>query len=213
MGAEKLKARVEQLIRGTPKSVIKEHYDLIAYAIQGGLSMTQVAELLTEEGYGQINQGHIIRHLGEVRREKGLPPFRSGRKTKPKGASKGVAVRLPTQATSTDVPAANITQVAEQHTPQPASGSPTPSAPQSDDEDLPQEIREKIYVEINGEMLDVRKGLPSRFTPMSDSFQSNPRSSTKDEMEVIKVEKAISTKFNRARWDYLGAVKRLSGTS
>ena len=211
MGAEKLKARVEQLIRGTPKSVIKEHYDLIAYAIQGGLSMAQVAELLTEEGYGQINQGHIIRHLGEVRREKGLPPFRSGRKTKPKGASKEVvAGPLPlTQATPTDVPAANFTQVAEQHTHQPAAASPPPSAPQSEDEELPQAIQDKIYVMINGEWLDVRKDMPAHLNPVDLSFRSNPRSPTKEEMEAINKEKVSVTEFNRARWLYLAEVKKL----
>lgn len=218
MAMDSLVTKIESLAATSAGAGVRKYFDVIERALAVGLTLREVADAMAEEGY-RINKGLLFWHLGVVRRERGITRPK-GKQRGQKGGAPGALQHppVPIQSSPAPDPVPPQERTVPNETSQPPSDASSPllaslvarSSTDIADENLPQEIKDKLYVEVEGEMLDVRKDLPPRFTPLNNSFQSNPRSPTKEDMDALRREKALMTKFDRARWDYMKTVKEFA---
>lgn len=102
--------------------------------LAAGLVLEEVAKALQEEGFS-VTKGHLVRHLGTIRAENGLPPIKRGKKAQKENemndapAARGEGVQRDAQSTPPEAPATATATVApypvpaaphQRSTPQPA---------------------------------------------------------------------------------------------
>lgn len=63
----------------SPATLIRILSPVIEKYLAAGLVLEEVAKALREEGF-PITKGHLVRHLGAIRAESGLPPLRRGKR-------------------------------------------------------------------------------------------------------------------------------------
>lgn len=63
----------------SPAALIRILSPVIEKYLSAGLVLEEVAKALQEEGFS-VTKGHLVRHLGTIRAEKGLPPIKRGKK-------------------------------------------------------------------------------------------------------------------------------------
>jgi hypothetical protein len=63
----------------SPAALIRILSPVIEKYLLAGLVLEEVAKALQEEGFS-VTKGHLVRHLGMIRAEKGLPPIKPGKK-------------------------------------------------------------------------------------------------------------------------------------
>lgn len=76
-----LTRRLENPVCLAPASLIRILYQVIEKHLSAGLLLDEIANALQDEGY-QVTKGHLVRHLGTIREEHGLPPLRRGKRKK-----------------------------------------------------------------------------------------------------------------------------------
>lgn len=63
----------------SPAALIKILSPVIEKYLSAGLVLEEIAKALQEEGFS-VTKGHLVRHLGIVRAESGLPPLKRGKR-------------------------------------------------------------------------------------------------------------------------------------
>lgn len=63
----------------SPAALIRILSPVIEKYLAAGLVLEEVAKALQEEGFS-VSKGHLVRHLGTIRAENGLPPIKRGKK-------------------------------------------------------------------------------------------------------------------------------------
>ena len=63
----------------SPAALIRILSPVIEKYLTAGLVLEEVAKALQEEGFS-VTKGHLVRHLGTIRAENGLPPIKRGKK-------------------------------------------------------------------------------------------------------------------------------------
>ena len=108
----------------SPAALIRILSPVIEKYLSAGLVLEEVAKALQEEGFS-VTKGHLVRHLGTIRAENGLPPIKRGKKARQENemgdapAARGEGVQRNAQALPAESPA-TVTST--------ASPSPAPSA-------------------------------------------------------------------------------------
>lgn len=64
----------------SPAALIKVLFPVIEKYLSAGLTLEEIAKTLRDEGFS-ITKGHLVRHLGAIRAENGLPPIKRGKKS------------------------------------------------------------------------------------------------------------------------------------
>lgn len=157
--AEKIRQRVDSALTRrlenpaclTPASLIRILYPVIEKHLTAGLLLDEIASALQEEGY-KVTKGHLVRHLGTIREERGLPPLRRGKRKKGgedegqgEAQSAAASPQLASQGASNSTQTVAATSVSSHAAPaMPQSGGGRPKPPPDNPEELEVDIAKRI---------------------------------------------------------------------
>lgn len=207
--------------------IVRIAFDIIEGHIQDGLTLAEIADALKEHGF-LVSKGHLVRHLGRMRAARGLEPLHRGRPRKlsnlapgrPAGEERGAKeAATPSPSTEPVAPAPPVMTVAQRLMASTAQAQavrhPAPAPKEVSFvgvpvDQLPPELQALVYVEINGEKLDVRPGLPNRYTVLKRDFAARPRMPAPDEMAAVRAESEIQTRYADARRTWYLVAEKLS---
>ncbi|WP_156055415.1 MULTISPECIES: hypothetical protein [unclassified Thiomonas] len=122
--------RLQDPQRLSPGSLVRVLFPVIEKHLAAGLTLEDIAAALRDDGFA-IKRTHLVRHLGIIRAENGLPPLQRGVKAalQPQGAKKNADGPHPEVQPAAPAPA--LAQPQTRPTP-PASPRPAmPAAPSS----------------------------------------------------------------------------------
>ena len=113
-----LTRRLQDPQRLSPGSLVRVLFLVIEKHLAAGLTLEDIATALQDDGFA-IKRTHLVRHLGLIRAENGLPPLRRGVKPapQPQGAKKTTDDTQPAAPSAPPAPAAK------------AAGAPAPARP------------------------------------------------------------------------------------
>lgn len=113
-----LTRRLQDPQRLSPGSLVRVLFPVIEKHLAAGLTLEDIATALQDDGFA-IKRTHLVRHLGLIRAENGLPPLRRGVKPapQPQGAKKTTDDTQPAAPSAPPAPAAK------------AAGTPAPARP------------------------------------------------------------------------------------
>lgn len=201
-----LREEIHQAQKDDPALIVRSAFDVIENFLGQGMSMERIAAALQKHDI-QITKGHLVRHLGIVREERGLKPLKRGRKSKSLDAPALTPVApciqspLPapvrTSVTPTSPgPAADIESAATDIK------RPTASQPA-----FPDEITKLKFIEVKGELLDVTKMNIDDYLTVSKTMPDNAK--IPDGMfEIIAAENRIRGMYERALRQYDAAITK-----
>ncbi len=111
-----LTRRLQDPQRLSPGSLVRVLFPVIEKHLAAGLTLEDIATALQDDGFA-IKRTHLVRHLGLIRAENGLPPLRRGVKPppQPQGAKKTTDDTQPAAPAAPPAPAAK------------AAGAPAPA--------------------------------------------------------------------------------------
>ncbi|MDD3935943.1 hypothetical protein [Rhodoferax sp.] len=224
-----LREEIELAQKDDPALIVRSAFEVIEDFLSQGMSLERIAAALQKHDI-KITKGHLVRHLGIVREERGLQPLKRGRKPRYPGAStitpstpgcqsQPLAPRVqpsPAPATvpdSTPFPA-DFTQIpAEPGTPVARSKDRTDSknfevqrvgASQTA---FPDEITRLKFIEVKGELLDVTRMNIDDYLTVSKTVPVNGK--IPDGMfEIIAAENRIRGMYERALLQYDAAIAK-----
>jgi hypothetical protein len=185
-----LREEIELAQKDDPALIVRSAFEVIEDFLKQGMSMERIAAALQKHDI-KITKGHLVRHLGILREERGLKRLNRGRKPN----SSSLPVRIP-DSPPCPVPAADIQSAATRST-QLAVGQ-TP---------FPDEITRLKFIEVKGELLDVTKMNIDDYLTVSKSMPANAK--LPDGMfEVIAAENRIRGMYERALLQYDEAIAK-----
>ena len=135
----------------SPAALIRILSPVIEKYLSAGLVLEEVAKALQEEGFS-VTKGHLVRHLGTIRAENGLPPIKRGKKAQQENemgdapAARGGRGQKDAQApvaatvTSSPVPATPAAAPVPRQAPQ-----PVPLPGQKNDDDRPRGVSAEMW--------------------------------------------------------------------
>lgn len=94
----------------SPAALIRILSPVIEKYLSAGLVLEEVAKALQEEGFS-VTKGHLVRNLGTIRAENGLPPIKRGKKAQQENevgdapAARGEGMQRNAQASPAESPA------------------------------------------------------------------------------------------------------------
>ena len=179
------------------------------------MSLERIAAALQKNDI-KVTKGHLVRHLGIVRKERGLQPLKRGRKPRALGAS-------------TLAPATPCLQSTPHAPPKAASAAPSsaaePQKPVTMDTDLseqvagsfqqigasqiayPDEIARLKFIEVRGELLDVTKMNIDDYLTVYKAMTDN-RKIHDGMFYIIATENRIRGMYERALSQYDEAIAK-----
>jgi hypothetical protein len=185
-----LRAEIELAQKDDPALIVRSAFEVIEDFLTQGMSMERIASALQKHDI-KITKGHLVRHLGILREERGLKPLKSGRRPK----SSGLPVRIP-GAPPCPVPAADV-QSADTRSTRLSESQTT----------FPDEITKLKFIEVKGELLDVTRMNIDDYLTVSKTIPSNAK--IPDGMfEVIAAENRIRGMYERALLQYDEAIAK-----
>jgi len=216
-----------------PALIVRSAFEVIEEFLGQGMSLERIASALQKHDI-KITKGHLVRHLGIVREERGLKPLKRGKKSR----SSGAAAPTPS-ASSLQIQPLTPAKV-QGDTPYSALAAETDSAPMATelthnpDEQakpvttdtarsggkhgaaqpigasqttFPDEITRLKFIEVKGELLDVTRMNIDDYLTVSKTMPDNAK--IPDGMfEIIAAENRIRGMYERALLQYDEAIAK-----
>jgi hypothetical protein len=173
-----LREEIELAHKDDPALIVRSAFDVIEDFLNQGMSLERIAAALQKHDI-QITKGHLVRHLGILRAERGLQPLKRGRKPRPPSASALVA---PTPSLQSQPHESVISA-------------------------YPDEITRLKFIEVKGEWLDVTRMNIDDYLTVSKTMPHNAK--IPDGMfETIAAENRIRGMYERALRQYDEAIAK-----
>jgi len=201
-----LRAEIELAQKDDPALIVRSAFAVIEEFLNHGMSLERIAAALQKHDI-KITKGHLVRHLGILRAERGLQPLRRGRKPRSPNASAlaeptsgiqrqpAAPVRVPGEPPC-PVPASDMQSAATEATPLAVSSAP-----------FPDDITRLKFIEVKGELLDVTKMNIDDYLTVSKTMPANAK--IPDGMfDMIAAENRIRGLYERALLQYDEAIAR-----
>lgn len=228
-----LRAEIELAQKDDPALIVRSAFEVIEDFLSQGMSLERIASALQKHDL-KITKGHLVRHLGLLRAERGLKPLKRGKKPTSPGASALAPTtsglqsqpRAPAKAasaapSSTSAAAANSAPIATG-----LSRPPTELEKQAITDTartdrkhgeaqriwtsktaFPDEITRLKFIEVNGELLDVTRMNIDDYLTVSKTIPDNAK--IPDGMfEIIAAENRIRGMYERALLRYDEAIAK-----
>jgi len=225
-----LRQEIELAQKDDPALIVRSAFEVIEDFLGQGMSLERIAAALQKHDI-KVTKGHLVRHLGILREERGLKPLKRGRKSKSPGAStlsqftpsqKIQPVALAEAASAKpspvlsahdymaiagdlcDAPAKLEVPLARfnDQTAPPDIEAQRISANQTP---FPDEITRLKFIEVKGELLDVTRMNIDDYLTVSKTLPANAK--IPDGMfEVIAAENRIRGMYERALLQYDEAI-------
>ncbi|MDI1245684.1 MAG: hypothetical protein PSV24_09800 [Rhodoferax sp.] len=176
-----LREEIEHAQKDDPALIVRSAFEVIEDFLRQGMSLERIAAALQKHGI-KVTKGHLVRHLGMVRNERGLTPIKRGRKPKFSGASS------PTSQKHTETQQIPVSQTA-----------------------FPDEITKLKFIEVKGEMLDVTKMHIDDYLTVSKTIPDNTKIPD-GMFEIIAAENRIRGMYERALFQYDEAIAKWKST-
>jgi hypothetical protein len=178
------------------------------------MSLERIAAALQKHGI-RVTKGHLVRHLGMLREERGMQPLKRGRKRNPVGTSSSTptssgpqSLPKPHAAVEWATPAAVIPP-ANNNSDQNSQGSHQPAV--MGQIAFPEEISKLKFIEVKGELLDVTKMNIDDYLTVSKSITGNAKI-PEGMFETIAAENRIRGLYERALRQYDEAIAKWKST-
>ncbi|MBP9059160.1 MAG: hypothetical protein KBF98_02465, partial [Rhodoferax sp.] len=84
-----LREEIELAQKDDPALIVRSAYEVIEDFLSQGMSLERIASALQKNDI-KVTKGHLVRHLGIVREERGFKPLKRGRKLKPTSTRTGL---------------------------------------------------------------------------------------------------------------------------
>jgi hypothetical protein len=209
-----LREEIEQAQKDDPALIVRSSFEVIENFLRQGMSLERIAAALQKHGI-RVTKGHLVRHLGMLREERGLQPLKRGRKRNPVGTSSPTPTSSgpqflpkPHVAVEWATPAADIPP-ANNNSDQNNQGSQQPSV--TGQIAFPEEISKLKFIEVKGELLDVTKMNIDDYLTVSKSITGNAK--IPDGMfETIAAENRIRGLYERALRQYDESIAKWKST-
>lgn len=229
-----LREEIEQAQKDDPALIVRSAFDVIEGFLNQGMSMERIAAALQKHGIN-VTKGHLVRHIGIVREERGLKPLKRGRKPKSEAMQSLQLPRLdhllqpPSPAAlvpaTPSSPSASSEATGDgdtaipltQEIPRPVHPSLTyrtsPDAQRSGagQAAFPEEITRLKFIEVKGELLDVTRMNIDDYLTVSKTVPSNGKI-PEGMFEVIAAENRIRGMYERALYQYDDAIAKWKST-
>ena len=232
-----LREEIELAQKDDPALIVRSAFEVIEDFLSQGMSLERIAFALQKHDI-KVTKGHLVRHLGIVREERGLTPLKRGRKPRSPGASAqapsmsglqsqtheqvNAAGAAPSYSPATDADSApNATSLTRIP---PDLAMPVTTATDRTDRKnradqriganpaaFPDEITRLKFIEVKGELLDVTKMNIDDYLTVSKTMPDNGK--IPDGMfEIIAAENRIRGMYERALRQYDGAIVKWKST-
>ena len=201
-----LREEIELAQKDDPALIVRSSFEVIEDFLSQGMSLERIASALQKHDI-KITKGHLVRHLGILREERGLQPLKRGRKPKSLDASTltpsatciqsqpRAAVRTPS-APPCPFPAADVQSAATETKRFTVSQTV-----------FPDEITRLKFIEVKGELLDVTRMNIDDYLTVSKTIPANGK--LPDGMfEIIAAENRIRGMYERALLQYDEAIAK-----
>jgi hypothetical protein len=185
-----LREEIELAQKDDPALIVRSAFEVIEDFLSQGMSLERIASALQKHDI-KITKGHLVRHLGILREQRGLKPLKSGRKPK----SSDLPVRI-SGAPPCPVPAADVQSA--------ATGSQRIEVRQTA---FPDELTRLKFIEVKGELLDVTRINIDDYLTVTKTLPANAK--IPDGMfEIIAAENRIRGMYERALLQYDEAIAK-----
>jgi hypothetical protein len=182
-----LRQEIELAQKDDPALIVRSAFEVIEDFLSQGMSLERIAAALQKHDI-KITKGHLVRHLGIVRTERGLKPLKRGRRLSSTGAS-----ALAKAANAEPSPAAKPNS--------PAVASDLSQTP------FPDDITRLKFIEVNGQLLDVTRMNIDDYLTVSKTIPANAK--IPDGMfDIIAAENRIRGMYERALRQYDAAIAK-----
>jgi hypothetical protein len=201
-----LREEIDQEQKNNPALIVRSAFEVIEDYLGKGMPLERIAAALQKHDI-KITKGHLVRHLGILRAERGLQPLKRGRKPRSLNASALAApttdiqsqpvatVRVPGEPPC-PVHAADVQSAATKATPLAVSSAP-----------FPDEITKLKFIEVKGKFLDVTRMNIDDYLTVSKTMPANAK--IPDGMfEIIAAENRIRGMYERALLQYDEAIAK-----
>jgi len=228
-----LREEIELAQKDDPALIVRSSFEVIENFLSLGMSLERIASALQKHDI-KITKGHLVRHLGIVREERGLRPLKRGRKPKAPGTSvlapsalghqsqligpAKAANAAPSPAPATESDSAEVASElghahAELQMPV-TMGTDVTVRPDIEAQRVganqtafPDEITRLKFIEVKGELLDVTRMNIDDYLTVSKTLTANAK--IPDGMfEVIAAENRIRGMYERALLQYDAAIAK-----
>lgn len=210
-----LREEIELAKKDDPGLIVRSAFNVIEDYLGQGMSLERIALALRKHGF-KVTKGHLVRHLGIIREERGLEPLKRGVKPKKTnlvsqavnqevgelsepGNDESPAVHIPLvldKPSTMDQYRANQKKIGEEA--KRISGNTTV---------FPEEISKLKFIEVKGEQLDVTKMNIDDYLNVSKTMRDGEK--VPDGMfEIIAAENKIRGMYERALVQYNEAIVR-----
>jgi hypothetical protein len=184
-----LREEIELAQKDDPALIVRSAFEVIEDFLHQGMSLERIASALQKHDI-KVTKGHLVRHLGIVREERGLQPLKRGRKSR----SPGALALPPSMPVVTNTDRTDRVNVKTQR----VGASQTA---------FPDEISRLKFIEVKGELLDVTRMNIDDYLTVSKTIPANAK--IPDGMfEVIAAENRIRGMYERALLQYDAAIAK-----
>ena len=203
-----LREEIELAQKDDPGLIVRSAFEVIEEFLSQGMSLERIAAALQKNDI-KVTKGHLVRHLGIVRKERGLQPLQRGRKPRTLGAS-------------TQAPATPCLQSTPHAPPSSAAEPQITVAMDTDQSDrvtgsvqqiganqitYPDENTRLKFIEVRGELLDVTKMNIDDYLTVSKAMPDN-RKIPDGMFDIIATENRIRGMYERALSQYDEAIAK-----
>jgi len=196
-----LREEIELAQKDDPALIVRSAFEVIEAFLSQGMSLERIAAALQKNNI-RVTKGHLVRHLGMVREERGLKPLKRGRKRTPLATETATEVGVTRSPTELNQPPLPATRQADKE--KPLSRAMRASAIQSQ---FPDEISKLKFIEVNGELFDVTKMNIDDYLTVSKTLPENGKIPA-GMFEVIAAENRIRGMYERALSQYDEAIAK-----
>lgn len=184
-----LREEIELAQKDDPALIVRSAFEVIEDFLSQGMSLERIAAALQKHDI-KVTKGHLVRHLGLLREERGLQPLKRGRKSRSPGAL-ALPPSMPVAMTMDRIDGPNVET-------QRVGASQTV---------FPDEITRLKFIEVKGEFLDVTKMNIDDYLTVSKTMPANAK--IPDGMfEIIAAENRIRGMYERALLQYDEAIAK-----
>lgn len=210
-----LREEIELAQKDDPGLIVRTAFEVIESFLSQGMSLDRIAAALQKNDI-KVTKGHLVRHLGIVRKERGLLPLRRGRKPKSLGASTlgpstpclhsqpiapaKVASNAPSSAAEPQKPQAMNTDRSDR-----ANGLDKQTS--ANQTEYPDEITGLKFIEVKGELLDVTRMNIDDYLTVSKAMPDN-RKIPDGMFDIVASENRIRGMYERALSQYDEAIAK-----
>ena len=192
-----LREEIELAQKDDPALIVRSAYEVIEDFLSQGMSLERIAAALQKNDI-KVTKGHLVRHLGIVREERGLKPLKRGRKLKPSSTRTGLT-RPPLELE--EPLAMDASQASQEKTKTEVNRT---SASQTQ---FPDEITKLKFIEIKDELVDVTKMNIDDYLTVSKTLPENGKIPA-GMFDVIAAENRIRGMYERALSQYDEAIAK-----